>query len=287
DAASGALRELNTVDSGGAVPAYISVHPSGKFVMVANYTGGSYAVIRLKADGSLGETTDLVKPGGPLNPPAPSDNQPGQFAGSDHRGSRGHMIGPDPSGRYVIGDDAGRDQIFVWKLDQGTGKLMEVSVTKVLPGAAPRHFVFSHDGKTLYQLQEQDSRLQVYDFKDGKLTARGPSVGALPDGYQGSNTASELLIDKAGTHLYSGNRTQDSIATFTVGAGGVTRIANTHTEGNNPRSLTIDPSGKYLYSLNQGANNVATFRLGANGVPKFTGKTLALGTPAVMVFLPK
>jgi 6-phosphogluconolactonase len=286
DKASGALKLLNTVSSEGAVPCYISVHSSGKFVMVADYTGGAYAIIRIKPDGSLGEATDVVKPGGPLNPASASDTQPGQFAGSDHRGSRGHMINNDPTGQYVIGDDAGRDQIFVWKLDTNTGKLQEVSVTKSLPGAAPRHFVFSHDGKTMYQLQEQDSRLQVYDFKDGKLTAKGASVFALPDGYQGSNTASELLIDKAGTHLYAGNRTHDSIATFAIGANGVTRIANTHTEGNNPRSLTLDPAGKFLYSLNQGAGNVATFAISANGVPKFTGKTLALGTPAVMTFLP-
>jgi len=65
------------------------------------------------------------------------------------------MILPDPSGQYVIGADAGRDQIFVWKLDMGTGKLAEVSVTKSVPGAAPRHFAFSPDGKTLYQQQER------------------------------------------------------------------------------------------------------------------------------------
>lgn len=286
DPATGALKELNTVDSGGAIPCYISVHPSGKFVMAANYTGGSYEVIRLKPDGSLGEITDVVKPSGPLSPATAADTQPGQYATSSHEGSRGHMIGPDRSGRYVIGDDAGRDQIFVWTLDTASGKLKEVSVTKSLPGAAPRHFVFSPDNARLYQLQEQDSRLQVYDFKDGRLTAKGGSVFALPAGYQGSNTASELLIDKAGKHLYSGNRTYDGIATFAVTADGVTQLGNVHTEGNNPRSLTLDPSGRFLYSLNQGAGNIATFRIGAGGVPKSTGGFLALGTPAVMVFLP-
>jgi 6-phosphogluconolactonase len=70
------------------------------------------------------------------------------------------------------------------------------------------------------------------------------------------------------------------------GNGGVRLAANTHTEGTIPRSLTIDPTGKFLYSLNQNASNVATFRLGADGIPKFTGKFLGLGTPAVMVFLP-
>ena len=287
DETTGALKLLNTVSSGGAVPAFISIHPSGKFLLAANYTGGSYAVIRLKPDGSLGDTTDVVKPSGPLNPPTASDNPPGQMAGSDHRGSRGHMIGPDPSGQYVIGDDAGRDQIFVWKLDPGTGKLEEVSVAKSLPGSAPRHFVFSHDGKTMYQLQEQDSRLSVYSFADGKLTSRGDTVSMLPSGYEGSNTGSELLMDKSGKHLYAANRTQDSIAVFSIGGGGMaTRIANVHTEANNPRSLTLDPSGKFLYSLNQNGDNVTTFAIGANGVPKFTGHYMALGSPAVMVFLP-
>ena len=96
DKASGALKPLNTVSSGSAGPAYIAAHPSGKFVLVANYAGGSFAVIRVKPDGSLGEISDLVKPDGPLNPSSAADTQPGQFAGSDHGGSHGHMIGPIP-----------------------------------------------------------------------------------------------------------------------------------------------------------------------------------------------
>ncbi|HKX65416.1 MAG TPA: lactonase family protein [Rhizomicrobium sp.] len=287
DPASGALKQLNVVDSGGAIPCYVSVHPSGKFLLVANYTGGSFSVTRIKADGSLGETTDVVKPGGPMSVYNAADKPKGMFASLEPHGSRGHMILADPSGQYVIGADAGRDQIFVWTLDGNSGKLAEVSVTKSLPGAAPRHFAFSPDGKTLYQIQEQDSRLSVYGFAGGKLTAKGASISTLPAGYEGSNTTSELLIDKAGKHLYGANRNHDSIATMTVGADGSVKLAaNTHTEGTIPRSLTLDPAGKFLYSLNQSAGNVTTFAIGANGVPKFTGKFMGLGSPAVMVFLP-
>ena len=287
DQSSGALKQLSMVESGGSIPCYVSVHPSGKFLLVANYTGGSYSVTRIKPDGSLGETTDVVKPGGPMGVYNAADKPVGMFPSMEPHGTRGHMILPDPSGQYVVGADAGRDQIFVWKLDQNTGKLAQVSVTKSVPGAAPRHFAFSPDGKTLYQQQEQDSRLSVYGFADGKLTLKGASISTLPAGFEGSNTTSELLIDKAGKHLYGANRNHDSISTMAVGADGhVTRIANTHTEGTIPRSLTLDPAGKFLYSLNQGASNVTTFSIGANGVPKFTGKFLGLGTPAVMVFLP-
>jgi len=287
DAASGALKKLNTVDSGGAIPCYIVPDPSGKFLLTANYTGGSYSVTRIKADGSLGETTDVVKPDGPMGVYQAADRPVGMAGSKEPHGSRGHMILPDPSGQYVLGADAGRDQIFVWKLDANSGKLTQVSVAKSVPGAGPRHFAFSPDGKTLFQLQEQNSRIQVYSFAGGKLTAKGGSVSTLPDGFQGGNTTSELLIDKAGKHLYAANRNHDSIATFTIAAdGSIKRIANTHTEGTIPRSLTVDPTGKFLYSLNQRADNVAAFRLDANGVPKFTGKFLAVGAPAIMVFLP-
>lgn len=288
DRATGALRQLNVVDSGGSIPCFISVDPSGKFLLVADYTGGAYEVIRLKPDGSMGEATDVVKPTGPMSVYDAADKPPAMFGDMHPHGSRGHMILPDPTGKYVIGADAGRDQIFVWKLDTTSGKLTQVSVTKSVPGAGPRHFAFSHDGKTFYQQQEQDLRLTVYGFADGKMTPKGPSISTLPPGFEGTNTTSELLIDKAGKHLYGANRTEDSIATFNIGAdGSATRVANTWTEADNPRSLTIDPSGKFIYSLNQSGNDIATFRIGPDGVPKFTGKFLGLGTPAVMVFLDK
>jgi len=287
DAASGALKKLNVVDSGGAIPCFIVPDPSGKFVLTANYTGGSFSVTRLKPDGSLGETTDIVKPSGPMSVYQAADRPTGMFGNKEPHGSRGHMILPDPTGQYVVGADAGRDQVFVWKLDTSTGKLNQVSVTKAVPGSGPRHFRFSPDGKMLYVLHEQNSRIQVYGFDAGKLTPKGASVSTLPDGFQGGNTTSELLIDKAGRHLYAANRNHDSIATFAIAAdGSIKKIANTHTEGTIPRTLAFDPSGKYFYSLNQGGDNLATFKLDTNGVPKFTGKFLAVYAPAAMVFLP-
>jgi 6-phosphogluconolactonase len=287
NAATGALKLLNVVSAEGAIPCYISIHPSGKFALVANYTGGSFSVIRIRPDGSLGEATDVIKPGGPTNSANAADAPPGQSPSQPGRITRGHMIAPDPSGQYVVGDDAGRDQIFVWKLDVNTGKLSEVSVTKALAGSAPRHFGFSPDGKTLYQIGEYNIRLTTYGFANGKLTPKGTSISAMPTGYQGSGSASELLVSTSGKNVYSANRTHNSIATFAVGAGGIaTKVTTTPTEGETPRSLTIDPTGKFLYSLNQRADNVATFRFDTNGVPKFTGKFLAVGAPAVMVFLP-
>jgi 6-phosphogluconolactonase (cycloisomerase 2 family) len=287
DLKTGALKALNTVDSGGSIPCYISVDPSGKFVLTANYTGGTFSVTRLKADGSLGETTDIVKPEGPMTPYKAADRPVGMPGEAQPHGSRAHMILPDPTGQYIIGADAGRNQIFTWKLDTNTGKLAQVSVVHLAEGVAPRHFAFSPDGKTMYLLQEQDSRLQVFNYDNGKLTPKGASVSTLPAGYQGSNTTSELLIAKDGKHLYAANRNNDSIATMAVQPdGSVKLVSNVPTGGSTPRSLTLSPDGKHLYSMNQRADNLTTFAVGADGVAHATGKYLAVGTPAVMVFLP-
>ena len=285
----GDLTMLNAVGSGGAGPAYIAVDPSGKYVLSANYAGGSLAVLPIKPDGSLSEASDVIHPSGPLNPSQAVDDPPGNFSPSNHQGSHVHMVGFDPQGRFVIADDAGLDQILVWKLDLANGKLAPISVTTALPGSAPRHFVFDPKGQIFYQLQEQDSMLTVYDFDpvSGRFNQR-QSLSALPPGFAGSSLASELLLSRDGRHLYFGNRVHDSIAVFSADRGGhVTRLANVPTEGDQPRSLALDPTGHYLLSLNQGGDSVTSFHIDPKtGLLRFTGHFLALGSPASMVFLP-
>jgi 6-phosphogluconolactonase (cycloisomerase 2 family) len=45
DRSDGHLTPLDAVRSGGAGPTYLSLHPSGRFVLVANYFGGHYAPV--------------------------------------------------------------------------------------------------------------------------------------------------------------------------------------------------------------------------------------------------
>jgi 6-phosphogluconolactonase len=288
DKASGKLTFLNAVSSEGAGPAYVAVHPSGKYVLSANYAGGSLTVLPVKANGSLGAATDVVHPTGPLNPPRASDNPPGNFDPSDHSASHVHMVGFDPKGDYVIADEAGLDQILIFKLDLATGKLTPVSNTPSLPGSAPRHFVFDPAGRLFYQLQEQDSMLTVYRFDPatGKLV-RGESVSALPKGFAGSGLASELLISSDGKHLFFANRLHDTVTFFSADRKGhVERLGEVPTGADTPRSLALDPSGKFVFSLNQIGDSVTGFRVDTAGTLKFTGQFLPLGSPATMVFLP-
>src|SRR2546422_6534563 len=53
DAATGALTRLNEQPSGGGAPCYVSVDRTGRAALVANYAGGSVALLSIQMDGTL------------------------------------------------------------------------------------------------------------------------------------------------------------------------------------------------------------------------------------------
>ena len=148
--ADGKLELLNTVRSGGAGPTYVSVHPSGRFLFVANYFGGSVAVLPILPDGHLGDATDVRHDAGKLGPTTAANAPPGSFAFSGHDRTHAHMIQADPAGRFVLHVDLGLDQIFVWKFDQEKGVLTpgEQPAVSLPPGDGPRHFHFHPNGSS-------------------------------------------------------------------------------------------------------------------------------------------
>jgi len=152
--ADGQLKLLNTVRSGGAGPTFVSVHPSGRFLLVANYFGGSVAVLPILADGRLGEASDVKNDTGQVGPAKAANAPPGSFAFSGHDRTHAHMIQADPSGRFVLHVDLGLDKIFVWKFDDKKGVLTanEPSSVSLPPGDGPRHFYLHPNGRWLYSI---------------------------------------------------------------------------------------------------------------------------------------
>src|SRR5437667_1055587 len=161
DRADGHLTLLNTVRSGGAGPTYVSVHPSGRFVLVANYFGGSVAVLPILPDGRLGDATDIKKDAGKMGPTRATNAPPGSFAFSGHDRTHAHMIQADPSGRFVLHVDLGLDKIFAWKFDDQKGVLTpnESPAISLPPGDGPRHFHFHANRCWLYSIQDDASTI--------------------------------------------------------------------------------------------------------------------------------
>ncbi len=286
----GDLKLLNTVNSGGAGPTYVSIHPSGKHLFVANYFGGSIAVLPILGDGKLGEATDVKNDSGKIGPTRAQNAPPGSFAFSGHDRTHAHMISADPTGRFVVHVDLGLDQIFIWRFDERTGKLEanDPHSVSLPPGDGPRHFYFHPNGKWFYSIQEEGSTIVLFDYDAslGRLSPR-QTISTLPPGFAGSNFCSEVMVSGDGKFLYAGNRLHDSIGIFAIEADGTLKyIGEEWTRGNYPRSFNFDPTGRFLYCCNQRGDNVAVFRVDRDkGTLQFTGQYVPVGNPSIVVFL--
>lgn len=290
DRSNGHLTLLNTVSSEGAGPAHLSVHPSGKYVLVANYHGGTVAVLPIQPDGELGRATDVKHDRGPIGPTHAASAPHGSFAISGHDKPHAHMIQSDPSGKFVLSSDLAMDRIFIWKFDaeKGTLSANDPASIEFPPGDGPRHFTFHPNGRWMYSLQEEASTLVVfeYDATGGRLRAK-QTVSSLPPGFTGTSFTSEVMVSPDARFVYAANRLHDSIAWFSIGpTGALTFAGEAWTRGDYPRSFNIDPTGNFLYSCNQRADAITAFRIEREtGGLTFTGQYTAVGTPAIIIFL--
>jgi 6-phosphogluconolactonase len=293
DRASGALRPLNIVSSAGAGPAYLSLDATGKFAFVANYAGGSIAVLPIHKDGSLGDAVDVHHDQGSVGRAQAIDAPPGSFAVSGHDAPHAHMVAPDPHNRFVLATDLGQDRIYTWRFDRGTGKLTapaDEPFVSLPTGDGPRHFAFHPNERWLYCIQEEASTVVFfhYDPSNGRLAAQ-QTVSTLPKGFAGTSFASEILVAPDGHTVYAANRLHDTIAVFSIGPDGrLTYLAEESTLGDYPAQCRIDPGGNFLYSCNQHSDSITTFRIHREtGLLSFTGRYTAVGNPGSIAFLPQ
>src|SRR5579863_6225984 len=290
DAESGALRELNIVSSRGAAPAYISLDSTGNFAFVANYGGGSVAVLPIRGDGSLGEAVDVRLDEGSVGIARATGAPAGSFANSGHDTPHAHMIAPDPNNQFVLATDLGQDRIYTYRFDPRSGKLSPAPGAPFValpPGDGPRHFAFHPNGRWLYSIQEEASTVAFfrYDPAIGGLEPQ-QTLSTLPAGFAGTSYASEILAAPNGTALYAVNRLHDTIAVFVIGRDGrLSYVAETSTLGDYPAQCRIAPGANYLYVCNQRSDDITSFRIQpGTGLLAHAGQYISVGTPGCITF---
>ena len=262
DADSGRLEFINRIGSGGQGPCHVRVDATGKFLLAANYHGGSVCVAPIGGDGGLEPLSCFIQHEGASGVnPARQDS------------AHAHSINPDSQNTFVYVPDLGQDRIVIYRLDSENGTLAPPSTGNLPPyvesepGAGPRHFAFHPNGRRAYAINELASTITTFDYDaaDGTLTAT-QTIGTLPSDFAGANTTADIHVHPSGRFVYSSNRGHDSIAIFAVNAdtGGLTALGHEPTRGATPRNFGIAPSCDFLLAANQDSDSVVSFRIAAD-----------------------
>ena len=258
NAATGALAPLGEEVPGGSEACHISLDPSGRCLMTANYDEAYVEVFPILANGLAGARSCVV-----------------HFSGSGPNKSRqaaahAHSINADPTSRFAVVADLGQDKLFVFRLDAAKGTLTpnEPPFVSVAPGAGPRHFAFHPDGKHAFVINELDASITAlkWDGENGILTPY-QTMPILPAGLCRLDQHVRRGGRRARTarFVYGSNRGDDSLVVhaFDPATGNLAFVQRMADGVKVPRNYAIDPSGKWLVCGNLTANTATVYRIDA------------------------
>ncbi len=239
--ANGELKPLGLL-SLSAVPCFLSLDQSGRFLLSAYYTGGAAAVHPLNPDGSVGEVPAVWL--------------------STARCA--HAILTDPSNRFAFVPHVSQQNvIFQFLFDEKTGRLEPNRVSKVkpLPGAGPRHYVFHPTLPVVYFDNEQGSSVTAYHLDDQGHLSPFQTLSTLPEGFSRENSCAHIAIHPSGRFLYAANRGHDSLAGFALDSQGKMSSLGQQPTEKTPTHFAFEGQGRFLYAAGQGGDRLASYKV--------------------------
>lgn len=276
DQTTGVLERLNSMPTGGALPAHLCVSPDDRFVLVANYMSGSVCVYPLGADGSL-------------RPKAFEAQHSGASCANPQRqeAPHPHMVCFDPVTGHVLVPDLGLDAILVYRLE-ASGKLVELRDHRLTtpPGSGPRHVAFHPNGRYLFVVTELDNTVLVLR-RAGVGFAHVSSSSTLPDGYVGLSSAAAIRVTPSGCHVLVSNRGHDSVNMlhFYEDTAQLSSCYIERVHGQEPRDIQLTPDGRHLLAATQDGR-INIFRLDEEHCQLAFRSQSPLPSPACLVFAP-
>ncbi len=272
------LQFINQQPSGGNHPCYITVDHTGKWVITANYTGGSFSITPLNTDGSLAGGKKVVQHEGS------SVNAERQEKAHVHQ----TLLSSDNKKIFVA--DLGMDKFFVYGLDAGNGSVKEMSAVSVSAGSGPRHAAIHPGGKYIYLTEELSGTVAVFRLaKGGDEPTLLQTISAVPADYKGMLSGADAHVSPDGRFLYTSNRGDcNNIAIFKIDAatGLLTNVGFQSSGGIKPRNFNFDPSGKYLLVANQESDSIHVLRVDhQTGLLTDTGKTIEVPNPVCVTWV--
>jgi 6-phosphogluconolactonase len=276
DKTKGRLEFINKQPSGGANPVYVAVHRSGRWVALANYTGGSLSVFP-------------VGGGGALLPYAQNFRHTGHSINATRQEkSHVHSVVFSPDNRSLYAQDLGEDSIHIFQFNSATPQpLQSTEKIATTPGSGPRHLVFHPNGRYAYLVEELGGSVDSYQYLPGTGHLQlKQHIAAHADTAKGPFRSADIHVSADGRFLYVTNREGESnIAIFSIDEdkGTLRTIGYTQTLGMEPRNFTLDPTGGYLLVANQDSNEIIIFKVNkTTGLLQPTGERIKIPSPSCL-----
>ena len=239
-------------DGGGC---HISVHPSGKFLLTAQYGGGSVAMFPLDDNGKIGDPTVVEHNGGSKVVDRRQD--------SPHP----HWTGFSPDGKYALIPDLGLDQIVIYEINPNMSSISKHGVAQSVPGGGPRHMRFSVDGKFIYLLNELSLSVTTFAWDAQKGTAKQltttPALSKKVKDGESFNSAAEILVHPNGQFVYSSNRGHDTVSVYQANpkSGKLNVVQVQPVRGAFPRNINLTPNADWLLAAGADSNTITAHRI--------------------------
>ena len=252
DKQTGKLTLLNAQQTGSSGPCYISVSNSDRFVVTANYSGGSASVFPLTTDGSLQPVAKLLEFEG-TGPDINRQEKP-------HL----HCAVFSPDQQYLFAADLGTDKLHKYNVNNTTPFLTsgDPDAYKVEPGSGPRHLTFHPNGKYAYLINELSGKVTVFNYDNGNLEPIQYIASDTSPGI-GSKGSADIHVSPDGKFLYASNRANtNNVAIFSINAAdGKLTVVGYQPTNQHPRNFIITPNGKFLLVANMNSNDIQVFEI--------------------------
>ena len=255
-------RQPTGVPDKGEDPCYVST--DGTLLAVANYSGGTLAVYRLREDGRIAPLDSLLI-SGIGGPDLSRQDKP-----------HVHCAVFSPDGKHLLFSEFSADEIG--RLDVYAGGVRNYCRAATLHSDyGPRHLLFDSAGTHLYVIGELSGDITVYDYAHGSLTERQVVKADRFD----ARGAADLHLSPDGKFLYASLRLRgDGIAVFSVGTDGMLTYVGYQATGLHPRNFNITPNGRFLLVACRDTDAIEIYsRSSETGLITFTGRTIPVERP--------
>lgn len=306
---NGRLKQISRVPSCCPCPSYLSMDPTGKYLVCANHSG-YYAVTKavqkedgtwgmeiiyddatvnlfeLERDGRIGKLVDVAKHTG-INP---------LFLLHAHP----HSAVWDPSGKFFATCDKGEDSVHMYRIDYENKKLVQMGEPyQDEEGSAPRYCAFHPTKPFFFNNHEGNTTITSYRYNDKAELEKIGSVNCIPDdmkmpkatGFKpGEKPAQQAMVMSAdGKYIYDvlNGKGLDGVSVFEINQddGTLKLIQYLPVNGVWARGIGIAPDGRHLIIVCMDDDGgVMSFKIGDDGKLTPTGARLSIPGAAYVTF---